>query len=332
MGLYLFEILLSFFPTAFFQWGSQVRDYFQLLQLLSAEQNQFHCLISAITALLSSQEFNGSSLTSEQLSSLSLVLEFVEIVLRLSTRGSLKGKEEEEKATEKEVVEEESINDVDEERELATKLCTYTTTENNFMEQHWYYCYTCGLTFSEGVCSVCAKVCHKGHEVSYSRKSRFFCDCGAGAVRGLTCSALKPREYHPPVKSTEANEDSAMDVESPKQAEESSVTTSSGINEQARISIIQQVRQDNLVGILYSIFEKALALMKKEAAIATTKQVELDLMSDKSLQTKSDIYTLKRSLKSGSLDVKLKFDSSNGRDLKTLLSNNTVTRDRKSVV
>lgn len=42
-------------------------------------------------------------------------------------------------------------NDRDEsDKELNSKLCTFTATKNNFMEQHWYYCYTCNLTFSEG--------------------------------------------------------------------------------------------------------------------------------------------------------------------------------------
>lgn len=41
-----------------------------------------------------------------------------------------------------------------------SQLCTYTSTKNNFAEQHWYYCYTCGLTMSEGCCSVCVKNCH----------------------------------------------------------------------------------------------------------------------------------------------------------------------------
>lgn len=46
-------------------------------------------------------------------------------------------------------------------------------------EQHWYFCYTCGLVESEGCCSVCVKVCHKDHDVAYARHGNFFCDCGA---------------------------------------------------------------------------------------------------------------------------------------------------------
>ncbi|CDF35829.1 unnamed protein product [Chondrus crispus] len=60
-------------------------------------------------------------------------------------------------------------------------LCTYTTTGSQFVEQHWYFCYSCDLTGSEGVCSVCARVCHDGCELAFSKFSRFFCDCGAGS-------------------------------------------------------------------------------------------------------------------------------------------------------
>ncbi len=32
---------------------------------------------------------------------------------------------------------------------------------------------------------MCAQICHKGHDVGYSRKSSFFCDCGADS--GTDC-------------------------------------------------------------------------------------------------------------------------------------------------
>lgn len=38
-------------------------------------------------------------------------------------------------------------------------------------------CYTCGLSGNEGVCSVCVKTCHKGHETAFVKISSFFCDC-----------------------------------------------------------------------------------------------------------------------------------------------------------
>ena len=49
-------------------------------------------------------------------------------------------------------------------RSLASKACTFTSSGSNFMEQHWYLCYTYNLTVSEGCCSVCARVCHRGQQ------------------------------------------------------------------------------------------------------------------------------------------------------------------------
>ena len=63
--------------------------------------------------------------------------------------------------------------------------CTFIRTGKKYEEQHWYYCYTCGLTGNTGVCAVCVRVCHQGHHVIYCRKSTFFCDC---ALDGGACS------------------------------------------------------------------------------------------------------------------------------------------------
>lgn len=42
-----------------------------------------------------------------------------------------------------------------------------------------------------GVCSICARVCHKGHDVSYAKYGNFFCDCGA--KEDGSCQALVKR-------------------------------------------------------------------------------------------------------------------------------------------
>lgn len=73
------------------------------------------------------------------------------------------------------------------------QLCTYTSTGDQYAEQHWYFCYTCDLAGSDGVCSVCARVCHKDCELAYSKFSRFFCDCGHGSeVQRTTSSTMTP--------------------------------------------------------------------------------------------------------------------------------------------
>jgi len=77
------------------------------------------------------------------------------------------------------------------------RTCSYVETGGEFTEQHWYICYTCGLLWDKGCCSLCAQVCHRGHDVGYSRQSSFFCDCGAegsnpGDDMKASCKCLKP--------------------------------------------------------------------------------------------------------------------------------------------
>lgn len=59
------------------------------------------------------------------------------------------------------------------------------------MNQHWYHCHTCRMLDGVGVCSVCARVCHKNHDLSYAKYGNFFCDCGA--KEDGTCQALVKR-------------------------------------------------------------------------------------------------------------------------------------------
>jgi len=69
------------------------------------------------------------------------------------------------------------------------EYCTYHRTGTEFELQHWYYCYTCDLVENKGACSVCARKCHRGHDVVYSRKGNFFCDCGDSRSAG-GCQSL----------------------------------------------------------------------------------------------------------------------------------------------
>lgn len=83
----------------------------------------------------------------------------------------------------------ESGGDESDEDSLCNKLCTFTITQKEFMNQHWYHCHTCKMIDRVGVCSVCARVCHKGHDVTYAKFGNFFCDCGAresGSCQALT--------------------------------------------------------------------------------------------------------------------------------------------------
>lgn len=71
--------------------------------------------------------------------------------------------------------------------------CTFAIL-SDFHDQHWYNCYTCGLTSDKGCCSLCAVICHQGHDVEYARHSSFFCDCGGEKSPGgqNKCKCLAP--------------------------------------------------------------------------------------------------------------------------------------------
>ncbi|WAR30664.1 UBR4-like protein [Mya arenaria] len=52
-----------------------------------------------------------------------------------------------------------------------------------------------------GVCTVCAKVCHKDHDLTYAKFGSFFCDCGAKEER--SCKALVKRTSQSGLNSSE---------------------------------------------------------------------------------------------------------------------------------
>jgi hypothetical protein len=73
--------------------------------------------------------------------------------------------------------------------------CSYVL-QSGFHQQHWYNCFTCNLIWDKGCCTLCALRCHEGHDVTYSRHSSFFCDCGGeppgeGESRG-PCKCVTP--------------------------------------------------------------------------------------------------------------------------------------------
>jgi hypothetical protein len=90
-----------------------------------------------------------------------------------------------------------------EDQNLNSKLCTFTVTKKEFMNQHWYYCHTCKMVDRIGMCTICAKVCHNGHDVSYAKYGSFFCDCGA--KEDGSCLALTKRPLSGNQKKTNEN-------------------------------------------------------------------------------------------------------------------------------
>lgn len=49
-----------------------------------------------------------------------------------------------------------------------------------------------------GVCTICAKVCHKDHDISYAKYGSFFCDCGAKEDGSCTVSVVPFNIKHLP--------------------------------------------------------------------------------------------------------------------------------------
>ncbi|KAE9590312.1 hypothetical protein Lal_00028044 [Lupinus albus] len=237
--------------------------------------------------------------------------------------------------------------DANSERSLASKVCTFTSSGSNFMEQHWYFCYTCDLTISKGCCSVCAKVCHRGHRVVYSRSSRFFCDCGAGGVRGSNCQCLKPRKFmggsSAPVRGTNTfqqflpfSEDGDQLPDSDSDFEED---MSSDVDNLVRLSIPKEF-QDGIPLLLeeLDIENRVLHLCSSlmpsiitRRASHHNKDKKISLGDDKVISHGVDLLQLKKAYKSGSIDLKIKVDYSNAKELKSQLASGTLVKSLLSV-
>lgn len=121
----------------------------------------------------------------------------------------------------------ESLVDDSDDESLCNKLCTFTLTQQDFVNQHWYHCHTCNMVDRVGVCSVCAKVCHRDHDLSYAKYGAFFCDC-AGRENS-TCMALVKRA---PMLSTEDtnHESSRQIIESDQMIQDGKLDAKSNIS------------------------------------------------------------------------------------------------------
>ncbi|XP_047314774.1 auxin transport protein BIG [Impatiens glandulifera] len=243
-------------------------------------------------------------------------------------------------------IDKEDDEDPNSERVLASKVCTFTSSGSNFMEQHWYFCYTCDLTVSKGCCSVCAKVCHRGHRVVYSRSSRFFCDCGAGGVRGSNCQCLKPRKFSgssvPPPRGagtfhtflpfTEEGDqlpdsDSDVDEDVPSEADTAMFSLPRGI--QSRIQLLLQ--ELDAEGQVLKLCSSLLPSITSRRDSYPSKDREIVLGKDKVLSYGLDLLQLKKAYKSGSIDLKIKTDYSYAKELKSHLTSGSLVKSLLSI-
>ncbi|XP_062193855.1 auxin transport protein BIG-like [Phragmites australis] len=232
-------------------------------------------------------------------------------------------------------------------RALASKVCTFTSSGSNFMEQHWYFCYTCDLTVSKGCCSVCAKVCHRGHRVVYSRSSRFFCDCGAGGVRGSSCQCLKPRKFtgtsavptpaassfHPILPYHEDVEqvvDSGSDFEDDISTDADNsmkLSVPKGFSDGLPLFLKNLDIEVRMLEICKKLLPTILS--RRESNLLKDRKVLLG--GDVLVSHSSDIFQLKKAFKSGSLDLKIKADYPNSRELKSQLANGSLAKSLLSI-
>ncbi|VUZ50793.1 unnamed protein product, partial [Hymenolepis diminuta] len=73
------------------------------------------------------------------------------------------------------------------------EVCTFPTTQHQYIRQPWYGCFTCGIVSNHGACHLCARICHPGHDLAYQNTSEFFCDCAAEMGDSGKCLAVKRR-------------------------------------------------------------------------------------------------------------------------------------------
>lgn len=70
--------------------------------------------------------------------------------------------------------------------------CTFASSGPKYINQRFYCCKTCKIIGNKGICEVCARKCHKGHDVSLKEKSkRSFCDC----CKMCHCECIPPKSF-----------------------------------------------------------------------------------------------------------------------------------------
>lgn len=74
------------------------------------------------------------------------------------------------------------------ERAIAKGYCLFKISScTSFPMHNFYRCITCNTTERNAICYSCINVCHRGHQVEFVRRDRFYCDCGAGTLEQHTC-------------------------------------------------------------------------------------------------------------------------------------------------
>lgn len=76
--------------------------------------------------------------------------------------------------------------------------CTICSTAEQFQRQSYFSCITCGMEKSKACCVFCARICHKGHNLTKVDVGDFYCDCGANTTK-KKCESLGKQEPNIPM-------------------------------------------------------------------------------------------------------------------------------------
>ena len=214
------------------------------------------------------------------------------------------------------------------------------------MNQHWYYCHTCKMVDRIGMCTICAKVCHAEHDVSYAKFGSFFCDCGA--KEDNSCKALKKRTEKKLVKQRSKRNKLSSSSSQPPITKDSTIDLLKKLLTQIKIQkstkidkfksqILESITSKNLTKLIQDLLTNIL-LPKSQITYENT-----FLNSNSSLARKelSKLHTNLKSLPSdldqlfqvtlGSQEgafenVRLTYTGDNGSLIKQLIQNHSVRR------
>lgn len=213
------------------------------------------------------------------------------------------------------------------------ELCSYTVTQKEFMNQHWYHCYTCNMVENIGVCTVCAKVCHKGHELAYAKCGSFFCDCGA--KEDNSCQALTKRTSTYTTDTLLLTSSGAHQTESKWEAKDKSFASKvnnclEGVDKASLISIIAKSSViDNTVRLLSSVIpllSHSFELSPSVSNIARKHLADLHAVHRKVEVTDTLINSTIVSQDGCLENVKSQYNGDQAQQIRQLISNSTIRR------
>ncbi len=73
---------------------------------------------------------------------------------------------------------------------MARVGCSFSVSTFEPIKQPFYYCLTCNVDQTLGICEQCKEFCHAGHNIkkgNYGMPLKMICDCGAGEFDNQAC-------------------------------------------------------------------------------------------------------------------------------------------------